>query len=317
MRAAVLDEQGGVPALGEYMAPVPSEGCEVVAVEAAGINPVDIAIAAGAFSGPQEVPLVPGREGIGLTGDGRRIYFDTVIQPYGSFAEYALVPADQLIDVPEEIAAEAALPFGIAGMAGWLGLTWKGRLEPGESVLVLGANSVVGQVAVQVARHLGAGRITAAARDEVGLRRALDRGASDCLRLDDPDLIARELHAMAGNGFDLVIDALGGVPGSAALGAMADNGRLIQIGSAAGPELKITNRPFRLASLSVIGLINFAAPIEVRADAFRSLCQLSLEGEISIDHESIPLSSVENAWLRQQRGPGHKLVIDVSEDRVN
>ncbi len=316
MRAAVLRQQGGVPEPGEFQAPRDRGGCEVISVEAAGLNPVDLAIAAGAFSGPQEVPLVPGREGIGETKGGRRVYFDTVVQPHGSFAEAALAPGDQLIDVPEGISAEAALPFGIAGMAGWLGLTWKGRLEKGESVLVLGSNSVVGQVAVQAARVLGAGRITAAARNEEGLLRGVEQGATDTVPLGGEDRISADLREASGDGFDLVIDALGGAPGSAALAAMAENGRLIQIGSSAGPTLTITNRPFRLASLSVIGLINFAAPIEVRKEAFTALCRLALDGEILIETESVPLERIGEAWRRQQEGPRRKLVIPTRGSKV-
>ncbi|MDQ2621606.1 MAG: zinc-binding alcohol dehydrogenase family protein [Actinomycetota bacterium] len=281
----------------------------MVTVEAAGLNPVDMAIASGAFAGPVDMPCVAGREGIGIDATGRRVYFDTTVVPFGSFAEKTLVPRDLMIDVPDGIESASALPFGIAGMAAWLGLAWKGRMLHGESVLVLGASSIVGQVAVQAASILGAGRVVAAARDEVRLSQALNRGADVAVRITSDGDFPDELLEASCDGFDLVIDPLGGEPAAAALGAMAEHGRLVQIGSAAGPTVELTARPFRLKSLSILGLINFSVPIEIRAEAFRRMCDHASKGQLTVDVEEFGLESVGSAWSRQAGGPHHKLVI--------
>ena len=309
MRAAVLDDPARPPVAEQFREPEPNSGQEVVEVAAAGLNPVDLATASGAFSGPVELPSVVGREGIGTAAGGRRVYFDTTVPPFGSVAERALVPRDQLIDVPDGIDDGQALAFGIAGMAAWLGLAWKGQLARDESVLVLGASSVVGQIAVQSAKILGAGRVIAAARDEDMLNRALDGGADVAVPIAPDGGFADELLEASGDGFDLVLDPLGGEPAAAALGAMAEHGRLVQIGSAAGPTVELTARPFRLKSLSILGLINFSAPIEERAEAFRHLCLHGMAGEIRVEVEEIPLERVGDAWERQAGGPHRKLVV--------
>ncbi|MGE0067006.1 MAG: hypothetical protein AB7T48_06590, partial [Solirubrobacterales bacterium] len=100
-----------------------------------------------------------------------------------SFAEYCLVADEDLMDIPEGISAATAMPFGIAGLAAWTGLEWKGKLSEGETVLILGASSIVGQIGVQVARRLGAGRVVAAARDEGLLARCVELGADATVRL--------------------------------------------------------------------------------------------------------------------------------------
>lgn len=309
MRAAVLEDPARPPVAKNFAEPEASAENEVVEIATAGLNPVDLATATGAFSGPVELPSIVGREGVGSVPGGRRVYFDTAVSPFGSVAERALVPRDLLIDVPDGIEDGLALAFGIAGIAAWLGLTWKGRMLRGESVLVLGASSVVGQVAVQSAKLLGAGRVIAAARDEDMLKKALDRGADEAVPIASDGGFVDELLESSGDGFDLVLDPLGGEPARAALGAMAERGRLVQIGSAAGPTVELTARPFRLKSLSILGLINFSAPIEERADAFRRMCRHAMAGDIEVEVEEFPLDRVGDAWERQAGGPHHKLVV--------
>src|SRR5207302_3056375 len=90
MKGAVRPKVG-VPEYGEFPAPSPDAGQAVVQVSAAGLNPVDVAIAAGRFyAGVPPVPSVAGREGVGVL-DGRRVYFDAPIPPYGSMAVLALI----------------------------------------------------------------------------------------------------------------------------------------------------------------------------------------------------------------------------------
>ena len=305
----MLEDPALAPVATEFREPEASAEHEIVEVAAAGLNPVDLATASGAFSGPVDLPSVVGREGVGSVPGGRRVYFDTTVAPFGSLAERALVPRDLLIDVPDGIEDGLALAFGIAGMAAWLGLTWKGGMLRGESVLVLGASSVVGQIAVQSAKLLGAGRVIAAARDEGMLRKALDRGADVAVPIAPDGEFAGELLEASGDGFDLVLDPLGGEPAAAALAAMAEHGRMVQIGSAAGPTVELTARPFRLKSLSILGLINFSAPIEERAEAFRRMCGHALAGDLEVEVEEIPLDRVADAWERQAGGPHHKLAV--------
>jgi NADPH2:quinone reductase len=261
MRAAVLREYG-VPAPGEFEDPQPEPGQAVVDVLAAGVNPVDVSIAAGRFyAGKPPLPSVMGREGVGML-DGERVYFDGPIAPFGSMAERALIDPRHTTRVPDGLDDGVAVALGISGLAAWLPLTWRAKLEPGEHVLVLAASGVLGQIAVQAAKLLGAGRVIAAARSQEGLERALSLGADAAVRLDEPDLPGAFQQAAEGR-IDVVLDPLFGAPFAAALDAASFRARIVQIGQGAGAQATVASAPIRGKLLAILGHSNGAAPAEV------------------------------------------------------
>src|SRR4051794_23499909 len=163
MRAAILREYGGTPDVGELDDPVAGDGEEALDVLVAGLNPIDLRIASGTLAARRpELPSGVGGEGIGRTGDGRRVYFDSCVAPYGSVGERTKVRAGTTVDVPDGIEDAHALCYGIAGLAAWLSLDQKARVSGGEKVLILGASGVVGLIGVQAARLLGAQLVVAA-----------------------------------------------------------------------------------------------------------------------------------------------------------
>lgn len=308
MRAAVLGEVGGIPEYGEFDDPTGRPDGAVVEVSAAGLNPVDIATAGG-LMGEVVVPSVAGEEGIG-TYEGRRVYFQECRAPFGSFAERTLVDPELLVDVPDGVEDELALCFGIAGMAAWNSLEWRGRLREGERVLVLGASSVVGQIAVQAAKLMGAGRVVAAARNEEALARTRALGADAIVNIaGERDEIAERIAAAADGGFDLIMDAVWGEPATAALPALADHGRLVQVGNAASPLAEITPRGLRAKLASILFYTNVQLPQELKARSFQRMCEHGARGELRVAVEVVPLEDIADAWRRQGRGPHHKLVI--------
>ena len=169
MRAAVLYQPGTIPTFTDFKEPLADDGHEVLEVLLAGLNPVDLYIAAGMY-GELSVPCVVGLEGIARLADGGRVYFNGPPKPYGSMAELAPVDVASTFAVPDGLDAGVAVSLGIAGLAAWLSLTWRANLQPGETVLVLGATGVVGQIGVQTAKLLGAGRVVAAARNRARAR---------------------------------------------------------------------------------------------------------------------------------------------------
>jgi NADPH2:quinone reductase len=313
MKAALLTELGGTPVPAEFDRPEPQAGQQLVEVEAAGLNPGDVNIALGLFSKPP-LPYVIGIEGIGRSEDGRRVFFDTAKQPFGSFAEYCPIAEGDLMEIPEDVGAATAMPFGIAGLAAWTGLDHKdGGLRGGETVLILGASSIVGQIAVQVAPRLGAGRVVAAARDEAQLTRLAELGADATVRLGGAreELVAELREASGGGGFDFVLDLLWGEPIEAAVGAMADFGRVIQIGGSAGPTAEFDARQLRNSGVSILTHLNYTTPIAARKKAFAAMCEMSNAGDLVVPVEEMPLADIAEAWERQKSGPHIKLVIRI------
>jgi NADPH:quinone reductase-like Zn-dependent oxidoreductase len=233
VRAAVLHEHGAAPRFGEFEDPSAGPGRVVVEVAAAALHHVDLLKASGTFyMGPPPLPSVVGTDGVGRPADGRRVYFDLSVPPYGSMAERTLVPEDVPIDVPDGIDDASAAACGNTGLGAWLALDWRSGLQPGETVLVLGATGAVGSVAVQAAKLLGAGRVVAASR---GGR--LVRGADAAVDLDADGDLAEAIREAAGGDVDVTIDPLWGEPAVAAMRAAARHARHVQVGHVAGLEI--------------------------------------------------------------------------------
>ncbi len=307
MRAAVLHEYG-VPRADQFSEPVAGAGQAVVDVLAAGVNPVDVAISAGRFyAGRPQLPCVAGREGVAVLA-GRRVYFDTPVAPFGSIAERTLVQPEQTHPLPDGLDDGLAVAFGIAGLAAWLALSWRARVEAGEHVLVLGASGVVGQIAVQCAKLLGAGRVVAAARSQSALARSAQLGADACVALGAEDLPAALADASEGR-IDVVVDPLFGEPFTAAVQAASHRARLVQLGAAADSKATLPSAAIRGKMLVIMGHSNFAAPLDVRRDAYLRMADAGLRGELTVEVERRPLEMVGEAWARLAASSHRKIVL--------
>lgn len=313
MHAAVLRELGATPVYETFEEPVAGDGQVVVEVAVAAVNPVDVRIASGTYvTGPPLLPSVAGAEAVGrIAGDGRRVYFGLTIPPFGAFAECALVPAEDPVELPDGVEDGVAAALGIAGLAAWLPLAWRAQLQPGETVLVLGATGVVGQLAVQAAKLLGAGRVVAAGRDAAMLARAAQLGADatvDLTGLEGGEL-TQAFRAAAGGDVDVVHDPLWGAPAAAAVDALGVGGRLVQLGQSAGAEATLPSAAIRGRRVDIRGHVNFLAPPELRREAYRTLVDHAAAGRIAVETERIALADVAQAWERVQGSPHRKLLL--------
>ena len=308
MRAAVLHEYG-VPRAGEFEAPVAGPDQAVVEVLAAGVNPVDATISAGRFYGGRPVlPSVAGREGV-ATLDGGRVYFDAPVPPFGSMAERALIDPRATYRIPDEVDDGVAVALGISGLAAWLALTWRAQLRTGEHVLVLGASGVVGQIAVQSAKLLGAARVVAAARSQAGLDRPLELGADAAVRLGERYRQIVGLAEAACGRIDVVIDPLWGEPAAAAIDAASFGARVVHLGASASAHATISSAAVRGKTLAIMGHTNFAAPPEIKAEAYRRMAQAAVRGELRMEVHKMPLEQVEEAWRQLQASAHRKIVL--------
>jgi NADPH:quinone reductase-like Zn-dependent oxidoreductase len=310
MKAAVLHRHGEPPQCEQFEEPVEEDGHLVAEVAAAGVNHLDLLKASGRFyTGPPPLPSVVGSDGVGRLEDGRRVFFDSTEEPYGAMAERTLVSEEHLLEVADGVDDEVAAALGNSGLAAWLALEWKAGLEPGETVLVLGATGAVGNVAVQAARVLGAGRVVAAARGGERLERVRKRGADAVVDLESPADLAAELKEATRGGADVIVDPLWGAPALAAMKSAALGARHVQIGHMAASTLELPALAVRSVVLELLGFLVFRVPLPVRRQAYRHLTELAARGELEIDLERVPLTEVDKAWERQLEGPDAKLVI--------
>jgi NADPH2:quinone reductase len=288
-------------------------GSSLVRVRVAALNPVDLAIAAGRFYMPlPEPPFTPGAEAVGEVVSsaaypaGTRVWCLAMV---GCLAELVVAPDDGLVPVPDGLSDELAVAIGVAGLAGWMPVHDRGGLRAGETVVVLGASGVVGQVAVQAARGT-AGRIVAVARSADGRDRALALGA-DVALVPGPGL-GEALAQACGDGADLVVDVLWGDAAPAAIAALRRGGRLVQVGSARAPTAEVTAGPLRGGRLDIRGFSVFSEEPAARSRGYAALAGAARAGDVILSLSVAPLDEGPAAWVRQAAGTGGtKLVLSV------
>jgi len=310
MRAAVIERFGELPVVRERDEPK-ADSANVIEVTAAPLNPVDLSIATGKFyAGTPPLPYVPGGEGIGHPRSGvpaDRVYFRAA-PPNGALAERA-VANGQTVPLPEQVSDGVAAALGTPGIAAYLAMTRRAQLQPGETVLVLGASGVLGSIAVQVAKLIGAGRVIAAARDDRALARAKDLGADATVDLKQIEGLTERIREASRGQLQVVIDPIWGAAAVAALEAMSPLGRFVQLGQAAGPEATVKSATVRGRYLSILGYGSFLVPWEEQVVAYRRLVEYAAAGKIKVEVEVLPLEAAPDAWKRQATSPHRKLVL--------
>jgi NADPH:quinone reductase-like Zn-dependent oxidoreductase len=310
LRAAVLNEHGATPRVEEFEDPGGGEDAVEVRVAAAGLHHLDIFKASGKYyTGPPPLPSVVGTDGVGRLEDGRRVFFDTTVEPYGSMAEKALVPSDGLLDVGKGVDDAVAAALGNTALAAWLALTWRAELQRGETVLVLGATGACGGIAVQVAKALGAGRVVAAGRAGERLQGLLERGADAVVEVDQAGDLAAALKDAAGGELDVTIDLLWGEPALAAMQVASRGARHIEVGNMSGQEITLPAPLIRSVSLNVLGFSVAHPPIDLRREAYLKLTEHAAAGDIDVDYEEVPLDDIATAWERQQQPSGGPKIV--------
>jgi len=308
MQAAVVNVLGELPKYQSFPEPVAGEGEAVITVRAAGLHPVVKARASGAhYSSDGVVPLIPGVDGVGVL-DGKRVYFGYSRAPFGSMAERTVTRRSMSVPLPEGIDDVQAAAIANPGMSAWVSIKERAHLAVGDTVLILGATGVAGQMAIQVARHLGAKRVIGVGRNVEALA-ATD--LDSVIALGQPeDAIRDAFAAEAARGIDVVIDYLWGRPTELLLEALAKGfkassthaTRLVEVGASAGPNISLPGAILRSVDLTLLGSGFGSAAMDVIVAAIPKLFSLAAEGKLEIDAEAVPLSEVEAAWGRVDKG---------------
>jgi NADPH:quinone reductase-like Zn-dependent oxidoreductase len=321
VRAAVLDDPGQAPDVRQYPDPVVVPGLTLVRVTAAPIVPLDQLVASGtSYFGLPATPYVPGTQGVGVVDlsaalpAGTRVFFATsagLAPGDGSLAERCAVPDDGMVPLPAGVPDADAAALGMSAVAAWMALTERGRLQRGERVLVLGAGGAVGQVAIAAARVLGAGRVVAACRSAAAQERARRAGADEVVPLTgDVDHLTGRFRDACGGGIDVVVDPVFGVAATAACRALADRGRLVNLGGASGDLAEFSSAVLRSRSIDVLGYTNNALRPDQRRQALEAVFRHAAAGRLAVAHEQLPLAQAAAAWRRQATGEaGARLVL--------
>ncbi|OJU83846.1 MAG: hypothetical protein BGO11_03270 [Solirubrobacterales bacterium 70-9] len=309
MRAFVVESFDRPPVPAEFQEPRAGEGV-VLEVSAAGLNPFDAVYAAGRHPiGRPPLPSVVGREGVGRTADGRRVFFEGAEPPFGSLAPRVLVREERLLGIRDEIDDATAIALGSAGITAWLALAGRAEIAGGESVVILGATGAVGSAAVQIAKLLGARRVVAVGRDSEALARTRRQGADASVEIGAEQDLAAAIEAAADGAVEVVLDLLWGPPARAALQVASPGARLVQVGSSAALETPLPANPWRTRGVSLLGFSVLTASPEEKAAAYELLLGHAAAGRIETATEVLPFAEIERAWELLPAGGKRKLIL--------
>jgi NADPH:quinone reductase-like Zn-dependent oxidoreductase len=301
--AAVVTAFDTPPTYREFPRPAPQTPDEtLVDVIASGLHPRVRSQADGShYTSSGELPLVPGIDGVGRTSDGALRYFVLPDTTMGAMAEQTVIDQRRSVALPEGIdpipVAAAVNPV----MSSWIALRQRTNFEPGQSVLVLGATGSSGRMAVQVAKHLGAGHVIGAGRDANRLSALTDLGVDAVIQLDSAAAV--DDLARAARDVDVVIDYLWGPVTAELMAGIArtrsDPGKpltWIEIGSVAGPSADIASAALRAVRLQIVGSGQGSVPTRDILAEMPAMVREITSGTFDIDVRAVPLAEVEEAW---------------------
>ncbi|MFB6722330.1 zinc-binding alcohol dehydrogenase family protein [Kribbella sp. NPDC056345] len=231
MRAIEITEFGGPEVLkvGDVPDPVAGDGQVLITVDHAGINYADTHQVENSYLQKATLPMIPGGEVVGHTADGRRV---VALVGSGGYAEKAVAHAPYAWDVPEGVTDGQALALVLQGTTAWHLLKTSTHFQPGESVLVHAGAGGVGSLAIQLAKHWGAGRVIATASSEEKRKQALELGADAAIDGTPEGLKDRIIEANGGKPVDIVLEMVGGPTFDESFAALAKFGRLVTFGAA-------------------------------------------------------------------------------------
>ena len=317
IHAAVVRSFDNPPRYEPFDLPAPTDDDQaVVEVLASGLHPRVRSGAAGShYTSTGSLPMVPGIDGVGRREDGRAVYFVADDDLLGPMATRTVIDTRRSVVLPDGADVLKIAAAMNPAMSAWVALRRRVPIEAGQSVLILGATGSAGQMAVQVAKRLGAGRVVGAGRDKTRLDTLPDFGADATVALtDDADVTAAALAAAASE-VDLVIDYLWGKPASEAMMALlrarSDRSKAlnwIQIGSMAGPTIELPSVALRSANLRLQGNGQGAVSTRAYLAELPSLIDEIDNGGLVVKAQAVPLAEVETAWTAPEV-PGVRTVL--------
>ncbi|MEK9866569.1 MAG: NADPH:quinone oxidoreductase family protein [Betaproteobacteria bacterium] len=305
---AVLCKSHGMPdtlVVEDVPSPDLSEGQVLISVKACGVNFPDTLIIQGKYQFKPDLPFSPGGEVSGVikaVGDGvtnvsvgdRVIAFST----WGGFAEELAVDANRLIKMSDKMEFEKASAFILTYGTSYHALKDRANIQPGETLLVLGASGGVGLAAIQLGKAMGA-RVIAAASTKEKLDVCAANGADELINYSSEDLRARVKEITQGAGVDVIYDPVGGPLSEKALRDMSWRGRFLVVGFAVGEIPKVPLNLALLKGCSIVGVFwgDFTRREPALNDANnRELMRLFEAGKISPHiHKVYPLTQASEA----------------------
>lgn len=292
MHAALITEFSKSPAYSAVPEPTARENTVVLVVLASALHPRVRSQANGShYTTTGDLPLVPGVDGVGRDETGSLRYF---VSDDGAMADRVLVDSRASIVIPEHSDPVTIAAAMNPAMSSWIALQRRIDFTPGHHVAILGAAGNAGRLAITIARHLGAGRVSAVARDSSSFPALTALGADSVMTFDD---------VTGASGADVVLDYVWGKPASAAMSdlvrARGDRSvplTWVQIGSAAGLEAPIESAALRSSALQIVGSGQGSVSTRDILAELPALVDYVSSGALNVTARPVPLHEVHEAW---------------------
>lgn len=332
MKAVLLREHGGLDQLeiGEIETPEPGPGEVRVRLHAAALNHVDLFVREGWPGLKLDYPHISGSDGAGeidAVGDhvdqvqvGDRVVINANLScghcrfclagkdnlcvdwnllgetVRGTLAEYVVVPAGNVLRLPDEFGYEAAAAASLVFLTAWHSLIVRGQLRPGETVLVVGASGGVNTASIQIAKLTGA-TVYAVGSGPDKLELARELGADLLINRQQEDWSKAAYLASDRRGVDVVVDNVGKGTMPLSLRAARKGGRILTVGNTGGPKYELDHRYLFAKHLSILG-----STMGTRAD-FETVMGLVFSGRLEpVIDRSYPLDQIREAEARLEAG---------------
>ena len=310
MKAAIVTAPGLTPVYGDFPAPEVTGDAQLISVSAAALSQLVKSRASGAhYSSDGLFPFIAGVDGVGRLPSGARVYFIMPSAPYGAMAEAVAISPGLCIPVPDALDDVTAAALANPGMSSWAALTERANFVAGETVLINGATGTSGQLAVQIAKHLGAKKIIATGRNPAALKALATLGADVTISLTEEGAGLEERFRQAfAAGVDVVLDYLWGPSAESILIAAAKSGatgkpiRFVQIGAIGGESISLPGAVLRSSSIEMkgSGLGSVSFPGLMRS--ITGVLQAAAKTPFAIAIHAVPLSDVAAAWTSADNG---------------
>ena len=315
MRAVQIEEFGGPEVLQvvDLPKPEPQDGQVLIEVSRAGMNFADTHQRENSYLARYEVPLVLGGEVAGTTPDGQRVI---ALVPSGGYAEYALAHESTVFPIPDGLDEGAALALLIQGLTAWHLFRTCTRLAAGESAVVVSGAGGVGNLALQLAKPFGAGRVIATASTAEKRARTLELGADAAVDPAEENLKEALIEANEGRQVDVVLEMSGGRVFDQCAEALAPFGRIAAYGIAGREQNTVETGRLMRKSRAVIGfwLMHCLGRREMMEEPLADLFERAARGELVPQMgTTYPLSEVRRAHEDMQgRRTSGKVLLDPS-----
>jgi NADPH:quinone reductase-like Zn-dependent oxidoreductase len=323
MKAAIVTGPDQTPVYGEFAEPAARPGRELIAVTAAALSQFTKSRASGGhYSAEGVFPSVVGADGVGRTGDGRRVYFALPDAPFGAMAERSVVRAEHCIDIPDELDDITAAAIANPGMSAWVALAERARIQPGETVLVNGATGSAGRLAVQLAKHMGAGRVIGTGRNSAELEELRALGADVVVPFalgtaGGQQEYEAALRQQFERGIDVVIDYLWGESAQTIIVAIAKAVedarpvRFVHVGGASGEaNIDLPGAALRSSAITLMGSGLKSVAFSALLSAIKNVFAVAVPAQLQIATKVVPLAEVERTWATAGGKPRVVFVVE-------